>query len=339
MTQARFKVVFAGPLVSFQDLGRIGHLRFGVSPSGPMDRFAHGAAQTMVGNRTNETAIEVSLGGLILECIEGETTFAAAGGGFSVICGAAQNEGWIAQRVLRGDKITLRAGSWGSWAYVAFAGQIEVDTWLGATATHSMSGFGAGALQAGMEFSVKDAEVRERREGQYTCPACAKPASDVHVVIGPQDQHFDPASVQLFTSQSYALTDAYDRMGVRLTGPTLSLLNALSIPSEPIVRGSVQVSGDGVPTVLLADHQTTGGYPKVATVVSRDVDRLTQLRAGDALRFRAISATKAVQYARDQSERDQKALAQIAEPRATLGEKLLNTNLIGGVVSAIKENP
>ena len=339
MSEARFKVIFAGPLVSFQDEGRIGHLRFGVSPSGPMDPFAHRAAQTMVGNAAGDTAIEVSLGGLILECIEGETTFALAGGSFSVQCGAAQGEGWIAQRVRRGDKITLRAGAWGSWAYVAFAGQIDVGSWLGATATHSMSSFGAGALQAGMEFTVTNAEVRERREGEYPCPACAKPATDVHVVIGPQDQHFDPSSVEVFTSQPYTLTDAYDRMGVRLSGPTLSLLNALSIPSEPIVRGSVQVSGDGVPTVLLADHQTTGGYPKIATIVSRDVDRLTQLRAGDAVRFRAVSAVEAVQYARDQSERDEQALAAIAEPRATLDEKLLNANLIGGVISATKDNP
>lgn len=334
MNTARFRVIFAGPLVSFQDSGRVGHLRFGVSASGPIDRFSHAAANVMLGNTATNTGIEVSLGGVVLECISGETTIVLAGGCFKLTCADQASEGWVARTVRQGDKIAIRAGAWGSWAYLAFAGRLLVDEWLGASATHSMSGFGGGALTTGLEFEVSDAEARENRIGDYACPKIASPQQDVRVVIGPQDQHFEPHSVDAFCTQPFQITDAFDRMGVRLDGPTLVLKNALSIPSEPIVRGSVQVSGDGVPTVLLADHQTTGGYPKIATVISGDVDRMAQLRAGEAIRFRALSAQKAVEAVREYRSFTNDALAQFSAPRATLAEKLQNLNLIDGVVSA-----
>lgn len=331
---AQFKVVFAGPLVSFQDAGRIGHLRFGVSTSGPMDSFAHRAAHAMVRNTAAGNSIEVSLGGLILECTEGETTVAVAGGAFSVHCGAAKTNGWTTQTIRQGDKLTLRAGAWGSWAYVAFAGDLALSTWLGSASTHSMSGFGAGALQSGMEFTVQNTELRGPRTGDTPCPACAIPSERVRVVIGPQDQHFDPASVNVFTAEPFQLTDAFDRMGVRLKGPSLTLKNALSIPSEPILRGSVQVSGDGVPTVLLSDHQTTGGYPKIATVISADMDCLSQMRSGDTLRFEAITPEETIAATRAHSDTCKQALTSLAAPKASLEEKLQNLNLIGGVVTA-----
>ncbi|MEJ6710137.1 MAG: biotin-dependent carboxyltransferase family protein [Amylibacter sp.] len=334
MNTARFKVIFAGPLVSFQDAGRIGHLRFGVSASGPMDRFSHAAANVMLGNAATNTSIEVSLGGIILECISGETTLALAGGCFSLKCADHASKGWVARTVRHGEKIAIRAGAWGSWAYLAFAGRLVVNEWLGATATHSMSGFGGGSLIAGSEFEVIEAEVRDNRVGDYPCPNIACPSQDVRVVVGPQDQHFERLSVNTFCTQPFQITDAFDRMGVRLKGPKLVLKNALSIPSEPIVRGSVQVSGDGVPTVLLADHQTTGGYPKIATVVSGDVDRMVQFRAGEAIQFRALTAQKAIEAVREYHTLKKDALAQIIAPRATLAEKLQNLNLIDGVVSA-----
>lgn len=338
MSTARFKVIFAGPLVSFQDQGRIGHLRFGVSSSGPMDRLAHRAAHALVGNSNAGSAIEVSLGGVILECISGETTLGIAGGGFSVHCGSTKTSGWTTQTVRQGEKLTLRTGDWGSWSYVAFAGQLVLDKWLGATSTHSMSGFGAGTLTAGFEFEVQNPEVREARIGDMPCPEAARITDTIRVVVGPQDQHFDPTSVDAFCDQAFKLTDAFDRMGVRLSGPELGLKNALSIPSEPIVRGSVQVSGDGVPTVLLADHQTTGGYPKIATVLSADVDHLAQMRAGDTVRFKAVSSEDAISAAREHQVTCKAILADLSAPKASLAEKLQSLNLIGGIVSAKDDN-
>ncbi|HAD29668.1 MAG TPA: allophanate hydrolase [Rhodobacteraceae bacterium] len=335
MTKARFKVVFAGPLVSFQDQGRFGHLRFGVSTSGPMDRFAHRAAHALVGNSNAGSAIEVSLGGLILECVAGEAMLTVAGGGFSVQCGATNTNGWTTQIIRRGEKLTLRAGEWGSWCYIAFAGQLTLDKWLGSTSTHSMSGFGAGKLTAGVEFEVQNSEVFNSRCGDTLCPNAARTTDKVRMIVGPQDQYFNLEAVKYFCSKPFELTDAFDRMGVRLSGPKLLLKDALSIPSEPIVRGSVQISGDGVPTVLLADHQTTGGYPKIATVLSVDVDRLAQMRSGDTFRFIPVSAEDAIAAVRKHYSTCEAILDDLAAPKATLAEKLQSLNLIDGIVSAI----
>ena len=117
-------------------------------------------------------------------------------------------------------------------------------------------------------------------------------------MLGPQDRFFAPETVELLTSRPFQLTDSYDRMGVRLRGPRFDMASALSIPSEPILRGSVQVSGDGAATVLLADHQTTGGYPKIATLIGEDIDGFAQLRPRDFARFRLVSSQEAVGIAR-----------------------------------------
>ena len=119
------------------------------------------------------------------------------------------------------------------------------------------------------------------REGAIPCPVWARPRAAVRAVLGPQDRFFAPEAVELLTTRPFQLTDSYDRMGVRLRGPRLEMASALNIPSEPILRGSVQVSGDGGATVLLADHQTTGGYPKIATLIGEDIDGFAQLRPHD----------------------------------------------------------
>jgi len=119
---------------------------------------------------------------------------------------------------------------------------------------------------------------------------------------------------------------------MRLKGPELPMGEALSIPSEPIVRGSVQVSGDGVPTVLLADHQTTGGYPKIATVISPDTDCLAQYRAGQPVRFKDITSAQAVAEARSFAAQKTAYLEQISVPRGTLAQRLMRENLIHGFV-------
>jgi len=337
MSSARLRVVHAGPLVSIQDGGRFGQMRFGVSASGPMDRISFAIANTALGQPETATGIEVSLGGLILECKEGAVSFAVAGGGFSVDCAGNNSTSWTVQTLHEGQKLSIRGGVWGSWAYVAFAGILKAKTWLGSTATHSMSGFGGGALQSGQDIAIDDARIANDRLGDLPCPAFAKPDGEAHVVTGPQDRHFARSSVETFLSSPYNFTDAFDRMGVRLNGPELHLSEALSIPSEPILRGSVQVAGDGVPTVLLADHQTTGGYPKVATVISSDMDRLSQMRAHDSIKFVAVSPGQAVAMARSEAQTRRVYLDELAKPRPSLNERLLRENLIGGVVSGADE--
>lgn len=331
MSDATFTVSFAGPLVTVQDAGRPGHMRYGVSASGPMDRLAFDAAHAALGNPSGATGIEVSLGGLVLTCTSGAVSLAVTGGNFVVEHRGRKQSAWCVVTVEKGDRITIRGGKSGSWAYVALAGTLNAEHWLESTATHAVSGFGGGPLQAGQTLRITGAAVHEERTGDIARPEFV-PTGPLRVVTGPQDQHFTDDALERFLTEKFAVTDAYDRMGMRLRGPELPLVGALSIPSEPIVRGSVQVSGDGVPTVLLADHQTTGGYPKIAMVIAPDIDRLVQLRSGDGVRFAAISAAEAVGAARDYAVCKAEYLEQIAVPRGTLGQRLMRENLIHACV-------
>lgn len=294
MTTARFAVIHAGPQVTVQDAGRTGLLRFGVPASGPMDRTAYRIANLALGNKTGTSAIEVSRGGLSLLCTGGEISFGTAGGSFLVALNGRNLGAWGVATIQKGDTLTIQPARWGSWCYLAFSGQLRCKHWLGSASTHGPSGLGGGALTTGADLLVDDAETRANRAGQIAIPVSARPRAHVRVVLGPQDRFFRPEVIRAMLTQPFTLSDAYDRMGVRLSGPSLRPDAVLDMPSEPIQRGSIQVAGDGVATVLLADHQTTGGYPKIATILSDDLDGFAQLRSHDQVRFMAIDARTAI---------------------------------------------
>ena len=292
MTRAVFRIIAAGPHVSVQDGGRRGMMRFGVPESGPMDRVSAALGNRALRNLAGAAGIEVSLGGLEAVLVEGRITVAVAGGGFVVEAAGQKLGSWSRVTLQEGDRIVIRRGPWGSWTYLAFAGQMQVDTWLGSAATHALSGLGGGALRAGQELVVEGARVLE--DGAIPCPVWARPRAEVGVVLGPQDRFFGADRIEVLLGATFRLTDAYDRMGVRLRGPSLAPEAALAIPSEAVLRGSIQVAGDGVAAVLLADHQATGGYPKIATVVDSDLDGFVQLRPHAVVGFRAMTPERAV---------------------------------------------
>lgn len=331
MSDAAFSVIFAGPLVTLQDAGRPGNMRFGVPTSGPMDQLAFEAAHAALGNPPGQTAIEISLGGLTLECTHGAITVAITGGDFVVEHAGQKARSWTVLTLQTGDRLTVRAGDSGSWAYLAFDGNLQSAKWLGSHATHSNSGFGGGTLRSGQELTFTNAHVRDDRLGDVARPDISA-HGPMRVVIGPQDQHFATDALGHFLGDTYMVTDAYDRMGMRLSGPALNIEGALSIPSEPITRGAVQVSGDGIPTVLLSDHQTTGGYPKIATVISCDLGRLAQHRSGQTLRFTSINSQQAIASTRDYLLRKSTYLAEISVARGSLEQRLMQENLIHGWV-------
>lgn len=319
MSGARLKIGFAGPLVSVQDGGRMGRMRFGVPESGAMDRLALAAANTALGNPPGAAGIEVSRGGLTLSCSEGAVTLAIAGGGFIVEAAGGPLGSWHVLTLRQGERLVIRPGPWGSWCYVAFAGALRIGAWLGSASTHALSGLGGGVIRTGQELEIAEAQIRPVLEGPIPCPVIARPRHTARVVLGPQDRFFGAEAVEAFLSARYTLSDAYDRMGVRLSGPALVPESALGIPSEAILRGSVQVAGDGVPVVLLADHQTTGGYPKIATVVDADLDGFAQLRPRDAVRFSAIPPAEAVALARHRARARQDYLAALGRATARRG--------------------
>lgn len=330
MSDVEFSISFAGPLVTFQDIGRPGNMRYGVSASGPMDIVSFEAANAVLGNETKQTAIEISLGGLILQCHEGSITLAITGGDFLIEYQGQKISSWTVLTIQKGERLSIRAGKSGSWAYLAFSGKLNVKDWLKSNSTHSTSGFGGGVLKTGQKFTLTDASNQANRIGPILKPSFS--TNDlIHAVLGPQDQYFMKTAIEIFSDSIFKVSDNYDRMGMQLTGPKLELKSALSIPSEPVVKGSIQVSGDGIPTILLADHQTTGGYPKIATVISSDINRLVQFRSNQSVEFILISSNEALQKTRKFLDMKEKYLQKISISRGTLEQRLMSENLIGGV--------
>ena len=330
MADVEFSISFAGPLVTFQDIGRPGNMRYGVSASGPMDIVSFEAANAVLGNETKQTAIEISLGGLILQCREGSITLAITGGDFLIEYQGQKISSWTVLTLQKGERLSVRAGKSGSWAYLAFSGKLNVKDWLNSSSTHSTSGFGGGVLKTGQKFTLTDAYNQANRIGPILKPNFY--TNDlIHAVLGPQDQYFMKTAIKIFSDSIFKVSDNYDRMGMQLTGPKLELKSALSIPSEPVVKGSIQVSGDGIPTILLADHQTTGGYPKIATVISSDINRLVQLRSNQSVKFVLINSNEALQKTRKFLDMKEKYLEKLSISRGTLEQRLMSENLIGGI--------
>ena len=294
MTTAKLQIIHAGHQVSLQDQGRFGLLRYGVPASGPMDRFAYAIANLALGNPACTPAVEISLGGLTMLCTHGPISFAIAGGNFQSSINNKTLSAWCVATLKTGDTLSIKPGRWGSWCYLALAGNLASRQWLGSASTHGPSGLGGGALVSGGDLTIDHAKTRPERHGSLTCPVSARPRRCIRVVLGPQDRFFSSETQHAFLANPFTLSDAYDRMGVRLAGPLLRPNAALDMPSEAICRGSIQVAGDGVATVLLADHQTTGGYPKLATILTIDCDGFAQLRSRDSVTFEAITAQAAV---------------------------------------------
>ena len=330
MSDVDFSISYAGPLVTFQDIGRPGNMRYGVSASGPMDIVSFEAANAVLGNETKQTAIEISLGGLILQCHEGSITLAITGGDFLIEYQGQKISSWTVLTIQKGERLSVRAGKSGSWAYLAFSGKLNVKDWLNSSSTHSTSGFGGGILKTGQKFTLKDASNQANRIGPILKPNF-NTNNLIHAVLGPQDQYFMKTAIKIFSDSIFKVSDNYDRMGMQLTGPKLELKSALSIPSEPVVKGSIQVSGDGIPTILLADHQTTGGYPKIATVISSDINRLVQFRSNQSVKFVLINSNEALQKTRKFLDMKEKYLEKLSISRGTLEQRLMSENLIGGI--------
>lgn len=301
MSGALLSVVAAGPHVTIQDGGRPGLARYGVPASGPMDRLAFHAANIALGNPPDAPAIEVSGGGLVIECRKGRLGFAVAGGGFRVEHEGMSGGSWMTGRLSEGDRLALRPGHWGNWCYLALAGDLTGQRWLGSMATHAPSGLGGGILRPSDIVEVREAEVREATGGPIPCPVIARPRPVLRITIGPQDRYFPATAIEDLQSAIWRTTASFDRMGTRLSGPAVPPGAALDMPSAPITRGSVQVAGDGVATVLMADHQTTGGYPRIATVLDADLDGFAQARPGSRLRFLAIDPADAGLIARQRA--------------------------------------
>lgn len=327
---ARIVCEAAGPLTTIQDAGRTGAMRFGVPHSGPVDRLAFAAAMAATG-AGDGWAFELSHGGCTIACHEGEIGFALCGGGFLADIDGDEAKGWRQDTLRAGQRLRIRAGS-GNWAYLAFAGEHRAPRWLGSRATHASSGLGGGSVTAGMAFDF--AAPRPLDPRTFAPPPVAGPPGQVAIVLGPQDGHFPAAAIEQLAQARFTASARFDRMGRVLGGPPL-VPASIAMPSEPALRGCLQADGDGGLTLLLADHQTTSGYPKIACLIGPDIDRLAQLPAGQPVRFHVISADEALRRTRAAAAASAAWLRALANP-GRLDERLWASNLVDGVIDATR---
>lgn len=303
----RLYVHSPGILSTVQDAGRFGHEHQGVPPSGAMDAGALRIANVLVGNAADAPALEMTVQGGRFEVQGADCTLCVAGDAellASATMGQPQRRlaPWQAHRLTPGTVLTVGVFSGGVRAYLAVTGGFAVPRVLGSASTLVRAGLGGldgRALRRGDVLPVGKGRPPARRR---RCPSAwqtrwqvALPDSaPIAVLLGPQQDHFAAEQVARFLGGSYRIGPQSDRMGYRLDGPAIGHLHGADIVSDPIAAGSIQIPGSGQPLVAMNDRQTTGGYPKIATVISADLPRLAQLRPGQTLRFEAVDLPTAL---------------------------------------------
>jgi biotin-dependent carboxylase-like uncharacterized protein len=289
---SRLVISSIGPASSVQDGGRPGAQRYGLTPGGAIDRLALATANALVGNAPFTAAIEVGPFGAAFKARDGAVRVALAGASRNAeIAGRAvalDSSATLAE----GETLTLGFSRGASFSYLAIEGGIRGEPMFGSLSVNARAGLGSPyprPLQAGDELEAASASgAAERR---IELPAAAP--GPIRVVLGPQDDEFADEQKRLFLDSEWTISATSDRMGYRLEGPVIRHLHGHNIVSDGTVNGSIQVPGNGAPIVLMPDRGTSGGYPKIATVISADLGRFAQIPAGRGFRFKAISMAEA----------------------------------------------
>lgn len=293
-------VLQAGLFDTIQDLGRTGYRRYGVTISGALDGYALRAANLLAGNPEDAAALEMTLLGPRLR-FERETVAALAGADLDARLDGRPLPGWRAFAAPAGAELAFGGRRSGCRAYLAVAGGFDVPAVLGSRSTWVSAGLGGlegRALRAGDRLPTGEPRGDSLRQARHSLASRRLPGSCVprypdevtlRVLPGPQADYFTEDALRTFYGTAWTVTDRSDRMGCRLGGPTLSHAGPAEIISDGIAPGSIQVPADGQPIAILLDGQTTGGYPKIATIISADIARLAQVAPGGRVRFAAAT--------------------------------------------------
>lgn len=297
------EIITPGLLTTVQDFGRVGVMKNGFTQNGAMDRYSMTVANRLCGNCDSAPVLEMTVLGVTARFTQ-DTVICVSGADF----GAKINDKPIkrnkAYKINNGDILSMGAAKSGMRAYLAVAGGIVGEYVFGSASTNLKFAFGGHfgkKLQSGDVLSIGtgafplgEIDKWEISESEYSKDA------QLRVVLGPQNEMFTDEDIRLFLSQEYEVNAQSDRMGIRLSGEPLKSKNGMDIISDGIVFGSVQVPNSGEPIILMADHQTTGGYAKIATVISVDLPRASQLSAGNTVRFKSVTVEEAEQEAKKQ---------------------------------------
>jgi antagonist of KipI len=299
------RIVRPGMLTTVQDLGRWGLQGSGVPVAGPMDSYSHRLANRLVGNDENAAALEITLIGPELEA-DSEITCAVAGARFALFAGDAPVPMHQAFTLRRGDRLRFGPRTAGARATLAVRGGLDVDAPFGSCATSLISQIGpidGRALTAGDVLRIRFPIRAPRREVTALPLPLPRGGAKLRVIRGPHESMFLPAAYEALFGSRFTVTTNSNRMGYRLEGPPLEHANTADILSDATPIGSIQVPASGQPILLLADRQTTGGYARIATLISADLPIAGQLAPGDWIEFEPCARSAAIDALKRQRAR------------------------------------
>ena len=302
------KVLAPGPLSTVQDAGRFGYMSTGFSPNGAMDPTAMRVANLLVGNLPGEGVIEMTMMGMTVS-FDGTAVIALTGADMQAYLNDEEDPRptYTAIEVHKGDTVKMGAAQKGMRGYLAVAGGFDLPRVMGSLSTNlkcGLGGFQGRKLKAGDVLALRQ-EVDLAMLGQRKTAAENNypKAATVRVVLGPQEDFFTQKGIDTFLGTWYTVSGQSDRMGVRLEGEKIENKNGVDIISDGIATGAVQIPASGTPIIMMADRQTTGGYAKIATVISADLKLMAQAAPGTRLRFVAVSEKEAVKLKKVEENR------------------------------------
>lgn len=297
------RIEHPGIFTLIQDIGRWGHQAEGVSVSQPMDPFSFRMGNAMLGNDDNAAALEVLLIGLTV-VFDSPRCIAATGADLGLTINGAPAAPWRVHRVEPGDRAAFKAmGESGCRAYLCVSGGIDVPPVMGSRSTYvkgKLGGLEGRPLKAGdvLPLGVPAADWQHTRD--FICPEALRTGKRANEPLftmdGPQIDAFSEKGIATLYNETYTVSREVDRMGYRLSGPEVERVKSADIVSDGIVAGSVQVPGNDLPIVMMADCQTTGGYTKIAVVSAWSIAQLAQKLPGETVRFQRVSEKEAADF-------------------------------------------
>ena len=299
------EVLAPGLLTTLQDLGREGFGLMGVSPSGAADAISLRIGNRLVGNVEGAAGIEMTLLGATFLFPEGAVV-ALAGSDFGATLGGRPVEMWTAVEARSGETLRLGPTRSGARCTLCVWGGIMVKDFLGSASTHTLSGLGGHegrALRKGdvLKIGAESGAIRKRKVSTRALEEL-RPLKTLRVTAGPESDWFAEAAQKIFYGSTYRVAEESNRMGLRLEGAAIPAPSGGEMISEGVSLGAIQVPEGGQPIILFVEQQTTGGYPKIANVISADFHSLGQLRPRDEIRFELVSLNRARKLLREQEE-------------------------------------
>lgn len=291
------KILTPGPLSTVQDAGRFGYMSTGFGSGGAMDDYSMRFANILVGNNPGDGVIEMTMLGISAE-FTCDAVIAITGADMHPMVAGEQIPMYRAVQVRQGDRLTMGAAVSGMRCYLAVAGGFDIAPVMGSMSTNLKCGLGG---FRGRKLAAGDAiPLRCSSDLEFLPEVSCDPENDypntvtVRVVLGPQEDYFTEKGIDTFLGARYNVSGQSDRMGVRLEGTPIENKNGVDIISDGIAYGSVQIPASGTPIIMMADRQTTGGYAKIATVITADLPKIAQARPGTGIRFMAVTEKEAV---------------------------------------------